>query len=127
MFFQKFGEESQGDSYGFEGIMNDTNELLYKNMEKIINTIMIFDYHEYASLVAQSSKNHVSSEKMALMKESIEYVKDTLKKNEKILLNEDKLIIEMSKIGDNEEDDEVNLERINDIVSSMKQLRQGQI
>jgi hypothetical protein len=33
----------------------------------------------------------------------------------------------MSKIGDNEEDDETNLQRINDIVSSMKELRQTQI
>lgn len=127
MFFQKFQEESNGDDFGFEAIMNDTNELLFKNMDKLINMITVFDCTEYVSLLSQRHKGHISSEKLDLMKESIDYVKDTIKKNEQILLNEDKLILEMSKIGDNEEDDETNLQRINDIVSSMKELRQTQI
>lgn len=125
VFFQKFQEESDGTDYGFQGIIEDTNVLLFKNIKKLINTIMIFDYKEYQILSQKSYRgDNVSKEKLDFMEESIDYVRDTLHKNEEILLNEDKLLIEMSKIGDTEESDETNLQRINDIVSSMKELRQ---
>ena len=122
IYYQKFQEDSNGTNYGFDDIISDTEKLLYKNIDKMINVLIIFDYVEYRQLVTKVKRDH-HEEKIKLMNDSINYVTDIIRKNEEILLNEDKLLIEMSKIGDTEEDDEVNLARIHDIVESMKELR----
>lgn len=121
VYYNKFKEEAS-ESYGFVDIIEDTNSMLYKNIDRIISILTIFDYSEYITLSRDSNKH---SKKLDLMQENIDEVNELIRRNEEILLNEDKLILEMSKIGDSEEDDEVNLQRINDIVDSMKILRVG--
>lgn len=123
MLFQKFGEEENGEN--FKKAIKDISESFFKNIKKIINIVSIFDQEEYNYLLERyKTLENIPIERKQLYEENDKYLKEIIKTNEEILLILDKLLIEMSKIGDIQESDEINIENMKDIINSMKTLRE---
>ena len=60
--------------------------------------------------------------KRQIFVEHFAYIKQQLEKNEAILLEFDRLLMEVSKIGDKEMADEETMNSIRDVIYGMKQL-----
>ncbi len=77
---------------------------LNNNVEKIINRINIFDDKVQISIVEKN----------------LEYIEDYVNKNETLLINFERLITEVSSMGNGTEDD---LSKLTDIINAMENLR----
>ena len=82
----------------FDTVLNEVENIMYLNMQSILNKIAAFDVEEYESLQKRGfPKEEVSEDKMNLYNEYIEFVKNATKINEEILLKLDKILFEVSK------------------------------
>lgn len=120
LLYQKF-KKNDSATTGYKDVIKDANTLLFKNIKRLITLVSIFDQQEYDDLMKRYGS--IPATKKQLYDENDHYVKSLMWTNEEILLNYDKLISEISKIGDTSEADEINLRRISDIISNMKTLR----
>lgn len=120
LLYQKFQEDNPQTNQ-YHQIIEDANQLMFRNIKRFINLLAIFDQREYDQL--KHSPGGIPPSKLEIYQENEAYVKDLIAKNEIILLDFDRLLLEISKIGDTEEADEINLQRISDIAANLKKLR----
>lgn len=97
VLLQKFSQEEL--SYKkFDSVLNDVENIMYLNMQSILNKIAAFDVEEYENLQKKGfPKEEVSEEKMNIYNEYIDFVKKATTMNEEILLKLDKILFEVSK------------------------------
>lgn len=120
VFFQKHKKELT-DSYAMKQVVIDTSNLVYENMKRIINRITIFDEMEYERLQNITNHTNTTREKCKLYEEHIRYVKQLVDENEMILLEFEQLLVEISKMGE-EEDNTDSLNTIRDMIQAMRRL-----
>lgn len=114
---------SEDDSlYSYTGLIERAKRSLYENVELCIKRISIFNYQEYASLMSHNGAYSADTynSKMAQYKEHIDYINKIVDTNDKLLIEFDNLITEVSRL--NESDDANDLSMITDTVNAMKQL-----
>lgn len=82
----------------FDSVLNDVENIMYLNMRSILNKIAAFDIEEYEALQKRGfPPSEVSSEKMKIYGEYLNFVKNATATNEDILLKLDKMLFEISK------------------------------
>lgn len=123
ILFQKC-QAQQGELLGFQKVIEDCEMMTYENVKRMLSRMAIFDQREYEIL--QQGRLHVSinalEAKRQIFAEHFAYIKQQLEKNEAILLEFDRLLMEVSKIGDKEMADEETMNGIRDVINGMKQL-----
>lgn len=123
ILFQKC-QAQQGELLGFQKVIEDCEIMTYENVKRILSRMAIFDQREYENL--QHGRLNVSvntlEAKRQIFAEHFAYIKQQLEKNEEILLEFDRLLMEVSKIGDKETADEDTMNGIRDVIHGMKQL-----
>ena len=117
-------QAQQGELLGFQKVIEDCEMMTYENVKRMLSRMAIFDQREYEIL--QQGRLHISTnaleEKRKIFAEHFAYIKQQLEKNEAILLEFDRLLMEVSKIGDEETADEETMNGIRDVIQGMKQL-----
>lgn len=89
---------------------DETKDFIFANAKRILNIISIFDEKEY-----EDSQNN-------LLKEHLEYIKNLLDSNNKLISQFNNFLTEVSKIGDTEA--KVNVSKIlEEMTNSLKTLR----
>lgn len=108
----------------FINSINQVKNLFFNNVRKIINRMSIFNENDYKELkndISLKSQKHLKS--LEIYKEHIDYIEETIDNNNMLLIKLDNLILEISKINDNEEDDMINtqiLQEIDDLINKTK-------
>lgn len=114
----------QGELLGFQKVIEDCEMMTYENVKRMLSRMAIFDQREYEIL--QQGRLNVSTSaleaKYQIFQEHFCYIKQQLEKNEAILLEFDRLLMEVSKIGDEQTADEETMNSIRDVIYGMKQL-----
>lgn len=117
-------QTQQGELLGFQNVIDDCEMMTYENVKRMLSRMAIFDQREYEIL--QQGRLNVSSSaleaKRQIFAEHFAYIRQQLEKNETILLEFDRLMMEISKIGDEETADESAMNSIRDVIQGMKQL-----
>ncbi|WP_455715877.1 hypothetical protein [Anaerosporobacter sp.] len=116
IIYIKFKEEDE-DAYGLKDIINKAENLLYSNVKSMINAISVFDQSEFNQI---NQKNN--SEKHAVYMEQVNYIREKVNNNETILLEFDKLLMQLSKLSDGTQADSDDLVVFKDVVNNMKNL-----
>lgn len=117
---QNFGEDSNLDSVNLA--IEQADEMIKRNVKAMLNRFSIFDQDEYAKLrTRQSQNNPVAQERFRLYNEHITYLRELIGNNERVLLEIDRLMTEISRINDSASPN--NLAEIKDLISSMEMLR----
>ena len=97
---------------------------MYGNIRHMLSRISIFDEQGYQQLLQRGSQGGTRGasyiEQKKLFEEHIRYVDQQVEKNDGILLEFDRLLTEISKLSD-AQDDQV-LENMKDVVAGMKAL-----
>lgn len=120
VLYQKF--ENEAEEYrSLVQVVEDTSLLLFENIKKILSRIEIFDQEEYVKLCKLKDTLEKGNPKMQIFHDHIAYVKEYITKNDAILLQFDNLLIEVTKLGD--KDDQGGMERFQEIANAMKKLR----
>lgn len=123
VLFQKCQAE-QGDLLGFEDVIDDSEKLIIENIKRILTRISIFDQTEYDQLQKSGMGGQTYEAKRQMFAEHFAYVKQQIEKNEAILLDLDRLLTEISKIGDQEAVDAETMENIRGVVENLKVLHE---
>lgn len=116
VIYHKFREEDE-DALGFKEVVENTEKLLYANAKQVINAAAAFDQKEFQRL---NRAQH--PERYQIYMEQMDYIKGKVSQNEKILLEYDRLIMEVSKLSDGSEESAANLEVLESVVDSLKQM-----
>lgn len=122
ILYQKFNTDAEKEM--FFNVFNEVEDIFYKNIKKIISILSIFDEVEYETFLKHYGG--IPEGKLELYQNNIKDINNILKENEEILLSFDKLISEATRFGDSVEEskmDESNLKKLDDITSSLKELR----
>ena len=113
----------------FRGVIDSVNGVFRDNVQKILERINMFDEDDYISLVYKMKKNANEAkaqnniDKMKIYLEHMNYVKALVEDDEVIIMKMDKLMIELSKLGDLNADNIENvsaIQDINDLISQTK-------
>lgn len=123
VLFQKCQAE-QGDMLGFQDVIDDSEKLIIENIKRILTRISIFDQTEYDQLQNSGIRGQAYEAKQQMFAEHFAYVKQQIEKNEEILLDLDRLLTEISKMGDQEAVDAENMENIRSVVENLKVLHE---
>ena len=90
----------------FSGVLNDVENVIYRNMRSILNKISAFDIDEYETMQKRGFQSEeFSQEKMDIYNEYIDFVNNATKTNEDILLKLDKMLLEISRYNSIEDGD----------------------
>lgn len=126
ILLQKF--DSNEMSYGkFYGSVLNVEEIFFINIKSIINKINAFDEDDYnkiktGSLTDKFSKEFVKA-KLDIYNEYISFVKASLEDNEEIILQLDRLLLEISNFNSLEEGEIENMEALKEIGELIKKAR----
>ncbi|MBQ8134500.1 MAG: hypothetical protein IJ192_08860 [Clostridia bacterium] len=114
----------------FQDTVGALKELFYYNIKKILNRITIFDYKDYLKVDDELKNAPVvdgitvfsssADAQITIYNEHIDYVRELVEENEKILLKLDSLLLEISRSDDiNESDFEQMpaMQEINELIS----------
>jgi len=85
----------------FASVIIEVEKLFYLNLKNILNKISTFDESEYKSIINKEPtrfSTQLLQEKTNLYNEYVTFVKDSVNINEGILLNLDKLLLEISRL-----------------------------
>lgn len=126
LLYQKFQSDTE-DMIGVKNVVEDAEGLLYENIKHILSRISIFDEDEYRSLMQTAQRGGGTDSfyaRKAMFDEHIAYVKKQLEKNEAILLEYDRLLTEISRMGDEDAEQNQQMAHIKDVVKGMKQLNE---
>lgn len=119
-------QAQQGELLGFQKVIDDSEKLIYENIKKMLSRMAIFDQQEYEQLNYQQRMHNISSQvveaKKLIFAEHFAYIKQQVEKNEAILLEFDRLLMEISKIGDEPAADEETMNGIRDVIFGMQRL-----
>jgi hypothetical protein len=124
ILFQKC-QSDEKEMYGVGQIVEDAEEMLYENVRHMVSRMSIFDEVDYLKM-QKDAANRQNSEgmaaKRALYQEHLEYITKQLEKTDSVLLAYDRLLIEISKLGDDYGKEQEQMAHIQDVVNGMKQL-----
>lgn len=115
MIYRKFNEEQ--DSLGLSDVVAGAEKLLYSNTKQIINGIAVFDQKEFERILPDQQP-----QKYQVYREQIDYIRNKVEENEAILLEFDRLLMEVSKLSDGTQEDAGELAVLRDVIANMKQL-----
>lgn len=110
----------------FTSVISEVEKLFYINLKNILNKISTFDEKEYKSIMGKDSSRYskkILQEKTLLYNEYLSFVKNSININEEILLNLDKLLLEISRLDSFEIEDLNNLNCMQEIDSLIKQTK----
>ncbi|WP_256941100.1 hypothetical protein [Bacillus sp. EAC] len=85
----------------FTSVIIEVEKLFYLNLKNILNKISTFDESEYKNIINKEPtrfSTQLLQEKTNLYNEYVSFVKDSVNLNEGILLNLDKLLLEISRL-----------------------------
>lgn len=116
IIYIKFKEEDE-DAYGLKDVIGKVENLLFSNVKSIINAISVFDQQEFTQINQKGN-----AEKHAVYMEQVNYIREKVNDNETILLEFDKLLMQLSKLSDGTQADSADLAVFKDVVNNMKQL-----
>lgn len=116
IIYIKFKEEDE-DAYGLKDVIDKVENLLYSNVKSMINAISVFDQYEFNQINQKGN-----SEKHAVYMEQVDYIREKVNNNETILLEFDKLLMQLSKLSDGTQADSDDLVVFRDVVNNMKKL-----
>ena len=122
VLFQNYREEAK-EFDSLKLVVEDTSELLFENVKKVLNRMCIFDEQEYARLRVRRDVTDALREKLKLLEEHIRYIKMLIEKNETILLEFDNLLLEVSRLDEIDSESMDELSTIQTTIQSMKNLR----
>lgn len=118
ILLQHFNKESMT----YEKFMNSVNtvkHLFYANLKNIISRMSVFNEAEYKELIYDSNRNDINLE---IYREHISYINDTIADNNIIISKLNNLILEISKLDDNNFEFEhlQIMEEMNDLINKTK-------
>ncbi len=122
-FLVKNYREDVDDMYALKRLVEDARDLLYENVKRMMNRMLVFDQEEYVRLEKVALDNDTRKAKWAWFSQCICYVKQIVENNEKILLEFDNLLLEVSNHSADDEGESAGLKRMQDTIVAMKKLR----
>ncbi|MBQ1660366.1 MAG: hypothetical protein II059_11090 [Clostridia bacterium] len=130
---EQFFEPQEITFTRFQNAIDSVKAIFFNNIKKMINRMMIFDYKDYKKLV---QKIHYSrnvngvgvnskavGDQLKIYNEHISYVYGLVEMNENVLTKLDKLLLEISKLDDLDEQGLENIaaiQEINDLIAQTK-------
>ncbi len=126
ILFQKCQSDVE-EMVGIGNIVQDAEQLIYENVRHVLSRISIFDEYDYLEL--KSGKTYgLDSQSLAakrkMYSDHLTYVKKQLDKTDSVLLEYDRLLTEISSIGDNYSSEQNQFEHIREVVDDMKKINQ---
>lgn len=120
VLYQKF---SNNDDLSILNVVSDITNALWKNTKQILNRLSVFDQEEYLKLKNTNIdlSNTVLYEKWQFFQGHISYIQNLIKMNEAALFEFDRLIIEVSQMGDTLSQND--LSKIKDIINAMQKMQ----
>lgn len=114
--------EGLGEFASISGVIDDTREIIYKNMRNIVNQMTILDENDLNEVYNSSNiSNNIKVEKRKNFNNKIYVIRDLLDKNEYVLLEIDKLI-DASANSTGKNTSSKDLDKIRDIVGALVEL-----
>ena len=114
---------SQDDNlFMYNNLIVRAEQTIYDNIDLAVKRISILDFNEYRELRCGNGRYSLETreKKINQYKEHISYIEKLVDTNDRLLIEFDNLITEVSRI--NESDDSNDLSLITDTVNAMKQL-----
>lgn len=110
----------------FSQVISDTAELIYANVQSVINRLIIFDYNEYEDIRKGKLKGLSAAalaSKQNIFSEHIKYIKNIVQANENIIIKLDNLLLEVTKLDETLGEDVESLDAIKDINALISQTK----
>ncbi len=109
----------------FMGVIRSASDALSKSIIRIVNKMIIFDETEYKKLSSAQYKlddipDDIQEKKKQLYDENLDDMRSILEKNEKVLLEVDHLMMEMSDMDYSEQDIEGAAAEINKLLNQLE-------
>ncbi len=109
----------------FMGVVRSASDALSKSIIRIVNKMIIFDEIEYKKLSSAQYKlddipDDIQEKKKQLYDENLDDMRSILEKNEKVLLEVDHLMMEMSDMDYSEQDIDGAAAEINRLLSQLE-------
>ncbi|ALC90575.1 hypothetical protein AM500_12850 [Bacillus sp. FJAT-18017] len=110
----------------FTNVVSEVEKLFYMNIRNILNKVSTFDETEYESIIRKNTNRfskEILQEKKELYNEYLSFVKNALNINEEILLDIDKLVLEISRLNTIDIDDIDNMAAMQEMDALIKQTK----
>ncbi|OCA90419.1 hypothetical protein A8F94_00560 [Bacillus sp. FJAT-27225] len=110
----------------FASVVSEVEKLFYLNIRNILNKVSTFDEKEYESVIGNNKSRfskEILREKQELYNDYLSFVKNAVNINEEILLDIDKLILEISRLNTIDIDDIDNMAAIQELDALIKQTK----
>ncbi|PEK99044.1 hypothetical protein [Bacillus sp. AFS017336] len=110
----------------FAAVVDEVETLFYLTIRNILNKISTFDESEYRKIKGKDGFRYSKSllqEKINLYNEYFEFIQRAVEMNEEILVNIDKLILEISRLDEIGIDEIENMECMKEIDSLIQQTK----
>lgn len=117
---ESFSEDD--NLFMYTNLIVRAEETIHDNVDLAVKRISILDFNEYRELKCGNGRYSLETreKKINQYKEHIQYIEKLVDTNDRLLIEFDNLITEVSRI--NESDDSNDLSMITDTVNAMKQL-----
>lgn len=101
----------------FAATVNNVERVMILNVDRLITRLSAFDEDEYAASITsfRVQDNEILQKQREIFNEYVDFVDQSVKNNEEILLRMDTLILEMSKLSDFSEGALSDMDAIKDI------------
>lgn len=123
VLFQNY-QQDVNEFGNLQRVVDDTANLFYENLKKMIKRMSIFDPQEYIKVNNSQFNSDAFISKRQLYDEHLRYIKMIINQNEAILLEFDNLLVEISK-ADETGERLYSLDSIKGTISAMKSFRSG--
>ena len=117
ILLQKF-EATELSFVKFNGQIESVKKILRMNTRNVLNRLYAFDEFEYEKSIGAPPADRHSQAKRELLNEYKDFVSQTIDNNEDILIKMDRLILEVSKLNDSDELD--NMDAMKDLDALIK-------
>jgi len=110
----------------FSSVADEVENLFYLNIKSVLNRLSVFDEAEYERVMTRKSSRYspkLLQEKTALYNDYMSYIKNALGTNEEIMLQLDKLLLEISRLDSFEPGDIERMPAMQEIDSLIKQTK----
>ncbi len=123
-------------SVRFRMVIDSVNELFYGNVKKMLNRISIFDDRDYnvivyklrySTVTLSPQESQTLQNRLAVYQEHLDYIHNLIEMNEEIIVKLDRLLLEISKLDDFDENNIEKTEAIremNDLIRQTKFYKQ---
>lgn len=120
ILYQNYGEGAE--NFGsYSQVWEDAQTLVFENVKRILNGMAVFDEQDYRRLRVQTQMTDLQKEKYAMYLSQMKYLRKLVENDEQVLYEFDRLLLEVSKLSD--KDTEAELQAIQDITASIRELR----